>query len=75
VIGGYSEPAGTRSGFGALLVGVDEADAGLHFAGRVGSGFDDATLRRLAPRLRSAERRTSPFRDGPSAARRAVCTG
>jgi bifunctional non-homologous end joining protein LigD len=67
VIGGYTEPRGSREGFGALLLGVYEGSE-LRYAGRVGTGFDDATLNRLAARLRAAERRTAPFRDPPRGA-------
>ena len=45
VVGGFSEPSGARRGFGALLLGVYDREGALRYAGRVGSGFDDATLR------------------------------
>jgi len=38
VIGGHTAPAGSRQHFGALLVGY-QAHGGLHFAGKVGTGF------------------------------------
>ena len=41
VIGGYTDPAGSRTDFGALLVGYYE-DGRLLYAGKVGTGFDDA---------------------------------
>ncbi len=66
VIGGYTEPSGSRRGFGALLVGTHDPNGALRYAGRVGSGFSDATLARLAPRLQTLERRSSPFRDPPT---------
>lgn len=50
VVGGYSEPAGTRTGLGALLLGV-YTDGELRYCGRVGTGFDDKTLRALRRRL------------------------
>jgi bifunctional non-homologous end joining protein LigD len=68
VVGGFTDPGGSRRGFGALLVGVREADASLRYAGRVGAGFDDTTLERLATRLRTMERHTPPFADPPSGA-------
>ena len=68
VIGGFTEPRGSRRGFGALLVGVHDPDGGLRYAGRVGSGFSDATLARLAARLLASERQSSPFRDSPTGA-------
>lgn len=62
VIGGYTEPSGSRHGFGALLVGYNE-DGELRYAGRVGTGFDDATLRSLRRRLGQLEREQCPFAD------------
>src|SRR6185369_5591392 len=65
VIGGYTEPGGTRQGLGALLVGqYDEAGA-LHYAGRVGTGFNQATLGRLAARLQGLAADDPPFADAP----------
>lgn len=64
VIGGFTEPRGERSGFGALLLGY-HADDGLHYAGRVGTGFDERTLRDLLARLKRLERKASPFVDFP----------
>ena len=61
VIGGYTDPAGSRTGFGALLVGTPEAGSGLAFAGKVGSGFDGEALDRLSARLRKLGRASSPF--------------
>lgn len=60
VIGGFTDPKGSRVGFGALLVGHYEGDR-LVYAGKVGTGFDTATLRDLDRRLRGLERPTSPF--------------
>ncbi len=60
VIGGYTEPHGSREGFGALLLGVYRGDS-LLYAGKVGTGFSDATLRQLKDHLESRERQTSPF--------------
>jgi bifunctional non-homologous end joining protein LigD len=62
VIGGYTAPQGSRTDFGALLVGYYE-DGGLSYAGKVGTGFDQATLRDLGARLRKLERDDSPFLD------------
>ncbi len=60
VVGGYTEPRGTRIGFGALLVGHFDG-ASLRYAGKVGTGFDGPTLKRLARLLEARERETSPF--------------
>ena len=53
VIGGYTDPKGSRLGLGALLLGVYDEQGQLRYAGNVGSGFDSATLRDLHGRLRS----------------------
>jgi DNA ligase D-like protein (predicted ligase) len=60
VVGGYTAPKGSREELGALLVGYFEGDA-LRYAGKVGTGFDRATLRDLAARLRPLRREESPF--------------
>jgi DNA ligase D-like protein (predicted ligase) len=64
VIGGYTDPHGSRSGFGALLVGYHEGGA-LRYAGKVGTGFDEVTLDRLGRRLARLERERSPFARAP----------
>jgi bifunctional non-homologous end joining protein LigD len=68
VVGGFTDPSGARTGLGALLLGVHDPEGALRFAGRVGSGFDDATLARLSKRLHGLERRTPPFSDPPRGA-------
>jgi bifunctional non-homologous end joining protein LigD len=55
VVVGYTEPAGSRTHFGALLLAYAEKRAAWRFAGRVGTGFDRARLSRLAGRLRALE--------------------
>lgn len=60
VIGGFTEPGGSRKGFGALLVGYYE-DGNLRYAGKVGTGYDDETLVDLRERMDGLERETSPF--------------
>jgi DNA ligase D-like protein (predicted ligase) len=62
VVGGYTEPAGSRTDFGALLVGYYERGA-LRYAGKVGTGYTAATLRDLGARLRALETGDSPFAD------------
>jgi len=64
VIGGYTAPQGSREHLGALLVGYYE-DGKLRYAGKVGTGYDAATLRRLHRKLAPLARRTSPFAPGP----------
>jgi bifunctional non-homologous end joining protein LigD len=60
VIGGFTAPKGSRTDFGALLVGYHENGA-LRYAGKVGTGFDHDTLRGLGARLRELEQDESPF--------------
>ncbi len=62
VIGGFTDPEGTRVGFGALLLGHYD-DGNLRYAGRVGTGFDDALLQRLRERLDGLAVERSPFAD------------
>jgi bifunctional non-homologous end joining protein LigD len=62
VIGGYTDPAGSRTDFGALLVGYYE-DGRLRYAGKVGTGFTAGTLRELGARLRELEAPEPPFGD------------
>lgn len=61
VIGGFTEPAGSRVGLGALLVGYHDAQGRLRYAGRVGTGFSTEVLRALRRRLAPLERDRSPF--------------
>ncbi|HET6549216.1 MAG TPA: non-homologous end-joining DNA ligase [Solirubrobacter sp.] len=64
VVGGYTAPRGSRVELGALLVGVYDGDR-LLYAGKVGTGFNRATLADLGGRLRALERDSSPFADAP----------
>ncbi len=68
VVGGFTEPTGSRQGFGALLIGVHDQEGALRFAGRVGSGFDDRTLTRLHAQLNESARDKPPFADPPRGA-------
>lgn len=71
VIGGYTDPRGGRVGFGALLVGFHEG-GDLRYAGKVGTGYDDATLAELRRRLESLERSTPPFAEATGLPRKGV---
>ncbi|GHH73353.1 ATP-dependent DNA ligase [Streptomyces sulfonofaciens] len=62
VIGGRTEPSGSRIGFGALLLGYYDRGR-LRYAGKVGTGFDRATLVRLDRMLGELHRPDSPFAD------------
>jgi bifunctional non-homologous end joining protein LigD len=61
VIGGYTDPEGSRVGIGALLLGVQDG-GGLEFAGKVGTGFTSKTLADLQRRLEPLGRPASPFK-------------
>ena len=65
VIGGYSEPAGSRAAFGALLLGVYDSKGRLNYAGRVGTGFDAALLRSVRKALDAHESKHMPFAAAP----------
>ena len=65
MIGGYTDPEGSRVGIGALLVGVHE-NGRLVYAGKVGTGFDQKTLRALTKRLASLEQKACPFATPPT---------
>jgi bifunctional non-homologous end joining protein LigD len=63
VVGGYTAPKGSRVGLGALLLGYYDGDD-LVYAGKVGTGFDDATLRTLHERLSRGEQPHPAFTTG-----------
>jgi bifunctional non-homologous end joining protein LigD len=60
VIGGFTDPRGSRTGFGALLVGHYD-DGNLVYAGKVGTGYDSALLRELRAELDRLARADPPF--------------
>ena len=65
VVGGWVPGDGKRRDrIGALLVGVRDDDGSLRHVGRVGTGFTEAELDRLAEKLRPLEREDSPFAPG-----------
>jgi bifunctional non-homologous end joining protein LigD len=68
VIGGYTEPEGSRKYFGALLVGFYEGKK-LKFAGRVGTGFSDKLLRSLFSELGKIRIEKCPFFNLPASGR------
>lgn len=61
VIGGYTDPQGSRVGIGSLLLGYHDKDGVLQYAGNVGSGFDSSTLVELLKKLQAIETDASPF--------------
>jgi bifunctional non-homologous end joining protein LigD len=68
VIGGFTDPEGSRIGIGALLVGVHEPDGRLRFAGKVGTGFTNSGSRELRRALEARARATCPFAPPPERA-------
>jgi bifunctional non-homologous end joining protein LigD len=66
VIAGFTEPAGSRSGLGALLLAVHDTDGTLRYAGKVGTGFDTQALLRLRKLLEPIEQ-SKPVEGAPRA--------
>jgi DNA ligase D-like protein (predicted ligase) len=64
VIGGFTDPRGTRTGFGALLLGYYDPGHQLVYAGKVGTGFTRQTLDRLHATLAGLEQDRPPFDRG-----------
>ena len=62
VVGGFTEPKGSRAGLGALLLGVNDPAGGLAYAGKVGTGFTGEFARSLRTRLDRLAVTASPFR-------------
>ncbi len=71
VIGGFTSPRGSRVELGALLVGYFDSGQ-LRYAGKVGTGFDQAKLRELGARLRALEVDTPAFSDASGVRERGV---
>ena len=63
VIGGYTDPQGSRVGIGSLLLGVHDAEGKLRYSGNVGTGFDSRTLSDLRSKLEALAQNTNPFAD------------
>jgi bifunctional non-homologous end joining protein LigD len=61
VIGGYTDPQGSRQGLGALLLGYYDPDGRLNYAGKVGTGFSENVLRQLHSTLSTLARDTPPY--------------
>jgi bifunctional non-homologous end joining protein LigD len=68
VVGGFTQPSGSRKGFGALLLGSWDGSA-LRYRGRVGTGFSSKQLKSLHTVLRQARQPESPFADAVPDAR------
>ncbi len=64
VIGGYTEPRGSRSHFGALVVGLYRGDD-LHYVAHVGGGFNQRSLNEIFKMMQPLKTKQSPFVDAP----------
>ena len=64
VIGGYTEPKGSRTGFGSLILGYYE-NGKFIYSGKVGTGFNEELLNEMYIKLKKLERKTSPFEVKP----------
>jgi bifunctional non-homologous end joining protein LigD len=65
VIVGFTDPKGSRSGFGSLLLGIHDANGKLVYSGNVGTGFDDKLLRSMKEKLAALEVPRSPIDPAP----------
>ena len=61
MIGGYTDPEGSRQYFGSLVLGLYDKRGHLIHVGQVGTGFDHGTLKQIYERLRPLETKTNPF--------------
>jgi bifunctional non-homologous end joining protein LigD len=61
VIGGYTEPEGTRAHFGSLVLGLYDDKQQLIHVGQVGSGFDHKGLASISSELKKRETKKNPF--------------
>ena len=67
VVVGFSEPKGARSAFGALLLGLHDADSGeLRYAGKVGTGFNETTLKSIYQQLLPLETKKAAVVNPPT---------
>ena len=58
---GYTAPKGSRKGFGSLLLARPDPEHGWRYAGRVGSGFNDALMKQVAGKLRGGASEPTAF--------------
>ena len=71
VVGGYTEPRNSRQHLGAILLGYYDEEGQLVYAGHTGGGFSRATLTDMYRRLKTLERKSSPFVKQPRTNERA----
>ncbi|HEX3062836.1 MAG TPA: DNA ligase D [Usitatibacter sp.] len=65
VIVGFTDPKGSRSGFGSLLLGLHDRDGTLRYVGNVGTGFDNRLLDSLQAKLAALETSAMPLAEKP----------
>jgi len=70
VVGGYTEPEGTRAHFGSLVLGLYDKGKRLIHVGQVGSGFDQELLNHISKLLEKIETKKNPFHGGVEALRK-----
>jgi len=70
VVGGWTEPRGSRPFFGSLLLGVYDDERRLQYVGQTGAGFTDSELGRIWKQLHALKTRTCPFATEPRTTRR-----
>ena len=61
VIGGYTDPEGSRQYFGSLVLGLYDKKSRLIHVGQAGTGFDEKSLKEIFERLQSLETKTNPL--------------
>ena len=71
VVGGYTDPEGTRSYFGSIVLGLYDKKGDLIHVGQAGTGFDQAMLKEVWQALKKRETKRSPFPHGVEALRTA----
>jgi bifunctional non-homologous end joining protein LigD len=69
VIGGYTDPEGSRSYFGSIVLGLYDKQGELIHVGQAGTGFDQAMLKQVWQALKKLEAKRSPFPKGVEALR------
>jgi bifunctional non-homologous end joining protein LigD len=69
VIGGYTDPEGSRDYFGSVVLGLYDKKGDLIHVGQAGTGFDQAMLKEIGKILKKRETKASPFPHGVEALR------
>ena len=71
LVGGWTEPRGSRPFFGGLLLGIEDGSGELRYVGHASAGFNDADIGGVWKRLHSLKTRTCPFTTIPRTSERA----